>query len=55
MTKAEYSKPSLTTHGAVVSLTLGKSGSDIDSRGGMGGLMSMMDMDRMGMWRMARR
>lgn len=43
MAKNEYSQPSLTKHGSVVSLTLGKSGSDVDGVSGMAGNRSMSD------------
>lgn len=39
-----YVKPELTEHGSVVSLTLGKPGSDIDGVSGMQGNASMSDI-----------
>lgn len=55
MPKNEYTKPTLTSHGSIVSLTLGKPGSDVDGSPSMSGrmmAMSMRDMMRMPMGKM---
>ncbi|MDH3679144.1 MAG: lasso RiPP family leader peptide-containing protein [Acidimicrobiia bacterium] len=43
MGSGQYIKPELTDHGSVVSLTLGKPGSDVDGASGMLGNASMSD------------
>lgn len=43
MSVNEYVKPEMTEHGSVVSLTLGKPGSDVDGASGMQGNQSDSD------------